>query len=246
MFGDYRWILTRKGNLTSSEQQDMLAALQQSVRAALAAQATKPSHFVRAELDPATILPPDSRLAREAEEICRELSPALANHSLRSWLFARALADIDGVTPDPEALYIAALLHDVGLTAPVPDECFTLRGAETARAVADRTGAAIEKRDTIADAICLHVSPGLTIEEHGVVAVYLAAGTSADVTGMRLWDLSQTTIANVVAAYPRQDFKADIARRWQAETDAVPEGRAALLTNKAGIISAIHRAPFAE
>jgi HD superfamily phosphodiesterase len=58
----------------------------------------------------------DSSLAREAEDLLRSVAPPfLVNHSFRSHFFAVGLADRDGVRFDEELLYVAALLHDIGL-----------------------------------------------------------------------------------------------------------------------------------
>ncbi|MFE1791220.1 HD domain-containing protein, partial [Streptomyces sp. NPDC059525] len=43
-------------------------------------------------------------------------TPAIANHVVRSWLWAEAFAIVEGRTDvDHELLYTAAILHDIGL-----------------------------------------------------------------------------------------------------------------------------------
>jgi HD domain len=60
---------------------------------------------------------PDRDAARAAEELCREVSAwILYAHCLHSYLFAVLLGREDGMSHDEEALYVACLLHDVGLT----------------------------------------------------------------------------------------------------------------------------------
>ena len=64
---------------------------------------------------------PDTPLAHDAFDFALEVhSPALANHSVRTYLFARLTADQRGLRPDTdyddEVLFLACVLHDVGLT----------------------------------------------------------------------------------------------------------------------------------
>src|SRR3954452_16236561 len=63
--------------------------------------------------------PPDTRLALEAEELTSQLcSPVLYRHCLRTWAFATLFAQRDRVEHDEELLYVACVLHDIGLTGP--------------------------------------------------------------------------------------------------------------------------------
>ena len=79
---------------------------------------------------------PDSSIAKEAEELCREASsPMLANHCFRTYAWGMILGQSDGLHPDPELFYVASLLHDLALTdqfrdyAPMP--CFGARAGIT-------------------------------------------------------------------------------------------------------------------
>src|SRR5213083_2031780 len=83
---------------------------------------------------------PDSRLARRAEKLVAEVSPPfLTNNCFRSHFFAVALAERDRVRFDAELLYVAALLHDLGLVARFDTgRCFEEDGgAVAARLAAD-------------------------------------------------------------------------------------------------------------
>ena len=102
--------------------------------------------------------PPDSRTARRAEEQLRAVSsPQMVNHSLRVYAFAMLLHELDGarVSLDREALYVAALLHDVGLFDAVPaagEHCFTVSCARVARRVTGEDGWTEARRDRVAPA----------------------------------------------------------------------------------------------
>jgi HD domain-containing protein len=63
---------------------------------------------------------PDSELAKKATELVTEVSPAfLVNHSFRTYLFGAALGLRDRMSFDIEVLYLAAIMHDLGLTGAV-------------------------------------------------------------------------------------------------------------------------------
>jgi hypothetical protein len=55
---------------------------------------------------------PDSRFARQAEDLIRSVQPLfLTNHAFRSHFFAVALADRDQIGFDTKLLYIAPPRH---------------------------------------------------------------------------------------------------------------------------------------
>jgi hypothetical protein len=202
----------------------------------------------RPAIDPATIRSPDSAAARRAEEHCRDVSsPALFNHCVRAWLWARILAVQDGLRPDDELLYVACLLHDLGLTpryaAGAP--CFAIRGARAAAAAVDGLGWSPARSDALAEAITLHLNVRVG-REHGIEAHLLNAGTALDVTGLRLWELPAAAPAAVVARAPRLGFKRDLWATWEAETAAHPGCRAAFLARGLQLGLLLRTAPFPD
>src|SRR5512132_1237844 len=85
---------------------------------------------------PETAPVPDTRLAAAAEALAVRVSPsALVGHCRRTYAFGAALLDRQGRTFDAELLYIAAMLHDLGLTDEFEDGVtpFEKRGADVAR-----------------------------------------------------------------------------------------------------------------
>src|SRR6266536_1382349 len=75
----------------------------------------------RSSIDPASLVPPDSPLARDAEVAAQDLlTPALLNHSSRAYTWGAAIAALHGITFDRERLYLAAMFHDTGIPSPVP------------------------------------------------------------------------------------------------------------------------------
>src|SRR3954468_11987964 len=95
----------------------------------------------RSSVDPASLVSPDSRLARDAEVAAQDLlTPALLNHSSRAYTWGAAIAALHGITFDRELLYLAAMFHDTGLPSPVRDVDFTIRSAARAREFSDHHG----------------------------------------------------------------------------------------------------------
>src|ERR1700751_6208990 len=59
---------------------------------------------------------PDTKLAREATELVREVATELVyNHSRRVYWFGSLQGRNRGLSFDPELLYIGAMFHDLGL-----------------------------------------------------------------------------------------------------------------------------------
>lgn len=170
--------------------------------------------------------PPDSALARAAEQACLDGLPrALATHSFRTWWYGYLLADHDGYAPDPELAYAAALLHDVGLAAAVPGEDFTLRSAGTAAEVMGEWGVGPADIQAVRDAISVHTLPGVEPGRDGVLGTYLQVGAMLDLVGMRACDLPADVVRAVTARHPRADLVPQIVAAVRAESAAVPDGR---------------------
>ena len=187
---------------------------------------------------------PDSALTRAAETLARRrLSPALLNHSYRTYAFGAALGALENVDVDRELLYAAALLHDVGLATPVPRVDFTRASARAAGEVAEEVGLSTAATDTIRTAITLHHSPGVALA-HGPVAYLLSAGAGLDVVGLRSWQLPPAVLAAVTSTYPRLGFKHEFTAAFRAEAAQVPAGRAAFLRRYGAFDLAVKLAPF--
>jgi predicted HD phosphohydrolase len=151
---------------------------------------------------------PDSRLARQAEELVGAVAPPfLTNHSYRSHFFGVALAERDSVEFDAELLYVAALLHDIGLVEEFDTgKCFEEDSADAAARLAAGEGWDDERREVLAEAIRLHVATEIELAD-GPEAYLLWHSTGLDVGGHRHAELRADTVTAVLDAYPRLDFK---------------------------------------
>ena len=200
----------------------------------------------RAYVAPARLVPPASPLTRAAEEVAvRVLPPTLLSHSYRTYRFASALGELEGLEVDNELLFAAALLHDTGLVGAAGEDDFTLASARVARDVADQVGLSTASTETLQTAITMHYSPLVPLAA-GPVAYLLAAGAGVDAVGMRSWDLPPGLMADAVRDHPREDFKAYFSRAWAGEAARVPQGRAKLLRRYGAFTVAIALAPFDE
>ena len=117
---------------------------------------------------------PDSPLAREVLDLVhRGLPLAIRNHSLRSFVFARFVADHRGLRPgkdyDPDLLFCACALHDVGLAAGAGTaQRFEVASADIAAELLTRRGAPAADVDAVWQAIALNTAVGI-VERRGVV-----------------------------------------------------------------------------
>ena len=200
----------------------------------------------RSSVAPALLLPPDSPLTRAAQDAAIRLLPAaLVKHSYRTYTFASALGELEGLEVDSELLFAAALLHDTGLVLARGTEDFTLASARVAQDVADQVGLSTTATETMQTAITMHHSPHVPLAA-GPVAYLLSAGAGVDVAGLRCWDLPPSILAEAVRDHPRAGFKKYFTQAWAAEAARVPRGRAKLLRRYGAFTAAIALAPFDE
>lgn len=189
---------------------------------------------------------PDSELAKKATALVTEVSPRfLVNHCIRAYLFGAALGLRDGMIFDNEVLYLAAIMHDLGLTAsfdgPNP---FELEGARAARSFLLDHHYDARKADLIHEAIALHTSVGVAVRREAEVAL-VQSGSGLDVVGLRFQDLSGVMIKEIVTAYPRLQLKKQLIPLAQQKVQGKPGCPLGALM-KLGFSRLVRTAPFAE
>ncbi|MEV6954938.1 HD domain-containing protein [Streptomyces sp. NPDC051183] len=152
----------------------------------------------------------DTPAGRAALEIATEYADAeLLAHSVRSYAFAAQYAEQHGLTYDGELLYVSALLHDLGLTAPFDSHTlpFEEAGGHVARVLTAGLGWPAQRRARAAEVIVLHMRDDVTAAED-VESHLLQVGTSADVSGLRVADFDPAFTAGLLAQHPRGGFGA--------------------------------------
>ncbi|MFF9267052.1 HD domain-containing protein [Streptomyces rochei] len=170
---------------------------------------------------------PDTALARRALALVRETaSTATANHSVRSALFTRLRADHHGAQPgrdyDPELLFLACVLHDIGLTrAGDRHQRFEVDGADTAAEFLTAQGLPTAAVDAVWEAVALHTTPGIA-ERRGTLCALVHQGTGMDFG----WDtdcVDDATAAAIHAAYPRLSMATTLTDEIVAQAQRRPE-----------------------
>ena len=196
------------------------------------------------QLDDLTI--PDSQLARDATALAQGCEPRfLFNHSVRSYLFGLAVGKHLGLQPDVELLYLAAILHDIGLVPEYDrDGSFELNGARAAREFLVNNDMATARADLVHEAIALHAAVGIAGSREPEIAL-MHYGAGVDVIGFRAEDVAMETRQAVLADWPRASFKSEFAKLVEDQSTRKPECHIAG-HYRLGFNGKIAAAPFAE
>ncbi|MBF6159897.1 HD domain-containing protein [Nocardia cyriacigeorgica] len=107
---------------------------------------------------------PSTPMATAARRLIEtELAAPVRNHSIRGYLFGRAIADAHGLRPggdfDDELMYLICALHDIGLGEIANGhQRFEVDGADYAAEFLERNGMTDARVDTVWDAIAAHTS----------------------------------------------------------------------------------------
>lgn len=208
--GSLEWARRTNGILGRGERARFLAAmaLEQAKGAPTLLAARTGLRRARSGPDPSELTPPDTPVARETIDICAgELDRSVVEHSYRSYIYARALANVEGVDCDEEATFVAAMFHDYGMKEldSLRDRCFTLPGAEGAEVLLERSGWGSDRREVAAEAITRHLNPSVPLEQ-GAVQHFVHDGVILDVFGLRAWELDPNGIRRVRERHPRLKF----------------------------------------
>ncbi len=233
VLGSYEWAKATGGNLTRAEKRRLAARVVRSYHRLLLGRmrlilGRVPEEAGRIDAD--SIVPPDSEFAQEGERAAARQPRSVIGHGYRTWIFGSALAQLDGEELDPELFYVGSLLHDAGIVEAVADQDFTIRSAEAAIDVAVRAGVERDRTEAMADGICGHITTRVEAEQDSPLAEYIQHGAIADLLGIRRGEVSKDVRRRASEEHPRGSVAKDVAALWRAESKAVPNGRAALLT----------------
>lgn len=152
---------------------------------------------------------PDSKIANQATELLLEHGTEfIYNHSLRVFLFAALNGKRKSLSFDPELLYVSSIFHDLGLTKKYSstDLRFEVDGANAARDFLRSHGLPEQSLQLVWDTIALHTTIGIAEHKEAEVAL-MYSGVGLDVMGDGYENLSTANREEIVAAFPRQDFK---------------------------------------
>lgn len=167
------------------------------------------------------VVAPDSELARKAAALAEQAHTAtFLNHVHRTWWFAEFLGRKRELRYDRELVYLASLLHDLGLSHDhAANKRFEVDGADAASKFLHAHDYPKGKIDLVWDAIALHSAADIADRREPEVAL-VHFGAHVDVMGLRLDEISPQLIDDTLALYPRLGFKkaftealAEVARK---------------------------------
>jgi len=154
---------------------------------------------------------PDSYAAKQAAIQAQDVeAPAIFRHSARSFVFAELISQARGVKHDTEIVYIAAMLHDIGLSKEfaTPHQRFEIDGADRTKQILTAAGHSATGAQIGWDAVTLHSIFSIARFKEPEVFL-LSAGVLTDVGGAFLQYLDKAQIAQLLAALPRKGFNAE-------------------------------------
>ncbi|MFI5778101.1 HD domain-containing protein [Nocardia sp. NPDC051570] len=128
---------------------------------------------------------PDTMVARQCLELAMlEESPAIVNHCIRSFLFARLFAEniqaMPGSDYDPEILFLACVLHDLGLGVSADSYLrFEVDGANRAAKFLTELRVPADHVDAVWEAIALHTSAHIA-EQRNTLCYLTRSGINLD------------------------------------------------------------------
>jgi hypothetical protein len=155
-------------------------------------------------------------------------SPALLNHCRRSYIWAAAYAFENGIDHDSELLYVAAMLHDIGLVREFDNHslAFEHAGGHVAWAFAAGAGWSIARRQRAAEVIVRHMwdSVDVTEDPEGFL---LEIATGLDISGRNPGWWSPDLRDEVVAEFPRLSLAEEFLGCFRSQAERKPESSAA-------------------
>ncbi|NUR92701.1 MAG: HD domain-containing protein [Nonomuraea sp.] len=188
---------------------------------------------------------PDSSACRSALEVATAFhTPSLLNHSVRAYVFAAAYGRERGIAFDDELLFVASMLHDLGLARDFDNHsvAFEEAGGHVAWVFCAGAGWPVERRTRVSEVIVRHmwaeVDVDLDPEGH-----LLELSTGMDISGRRTEDIPADARAWALERYPRleiaKEFTACIAEQGARKPDSLAGGFV-----RAGIVGNIARNPL--
>jgi lysophospholipase L1-like esterase len=168
---------------------------------------------------------PTTAIAQTAEDMCRESGGDwLVAHCYRSFAYGALFGS--SLPFDRDVFFVACMLHDIelsrnGMVNPRiagredfhDTPCFAVRGAMVARDLASDHDWPPEKRDSLAEAVSLHVNVRVRPSQ-GLEAHLLNVGSALDVLGLRVEMLPESAMEVIEQEWPRDDGFCN--RMWNA------------------------------
>lgn len=172
---------------------------------------------------------PDTAACSAALEVATAYySPALLNHSVRSYLWAAAYGTANKIEFDAELLYVAAILHDLGLVEEFdnPSLSFEVSGGHLAWVFGAAAGWPAERRVRASDVIIAHMADDVDVEADPEGHL-LELSTALDISGRSPDAIPAELRAEVLEQYPRLGLAEEFVECFKGQAARKPESSAA-------------------
>jgi hypothetical protein len=190
----------------------------------------------------------DSAIARDATELSRsESAPYLFNHAVRTFLFASLIGRAGRQRFDEELLYLACVMHDLGLTGRFEGDLpFEIQGAEAASRFLAAKGFPADRTEVVWDGIAMHASAIAQFKRPEIALV--AQGAGADVLGPDFSQIEKADAEGIVRAFPRLRFKQAFVQTCSGVIARHPRGAARSFMRDIGerFVPGFHPASFCD
>jgi hypothetical protein len=191
------------------------------------------------------LLPDETAAVRGAREAARAYSsPALFHHAARSYLWAASHGRAERIAFDPELLYVAAMLHDLGLVEAFDTHrtAFEEAGGDVGWVLAAGAGWPDARRTRVKEIIVRHmwgeVDPAADAEGY-----LLNVATGFDISGQNPDAWSAELRAEVLRRHPRLELPEEFLAAFEDQARRKP-GCAAAAAVASGIAERMARNPL--
>jgi hypothetical protein len=171
---------------------------------------------------------PRSALALNAAEFARQNCPEfLFNHCLRTFIFGALLLHRRRMGFQADTAFAASALHDLGLLKPFESVggSFEIDGATEAANFMHRQQRSAAEANQVWQAVALHDGRWALTARQGPEAMLVALGAGTDVDGPDPGELESRQVAEVLAAFPRQQFKREFTSLIIAHCNRKPNSQ---------------------
>ena len=171
---------------------------------------------------------PHSPLTLGAAAFARSSCPDfLFNHCMRTYLFGAVALNHQKRPYRSEDAFVAAMFHDTGLLPAFesPKHSFEVDGANTAERWVRNNGGSEAEASRVWYAVETHTGDPVLALRQGPEATLVYLGAGADVDGPDPGDIETRQIEEVLAAFPRLNFKQRFTELLVAHCLRKPDSR---------------------